>query len=140
MPIYEYYCPENHTVYQFYAKTLAQGKSTPKCPDNPKHRMIKCVSSFAVTRGGKSDETPPAGPDDGDGRMEAAMAAMEKEFAHLDENDPRGMGRMMRRMTDVQGWLAGDCISYYPNGRMSERAFYVGDKLVAEATFRLAEG
>jgi len=23
MPIYEYYCPDNHTVYQFYAKTLA---------------------------------------------------------------------------------------------------------------------
>ena len=103
MPIYEYYCPENHTVYQFYAKTLAQGKSTPKCPDNPKHRMIKCVSSFAVTRGGESDETPPAGPDDGDGRMEAAMAAMEKEFAHVDENDPRGMGRMMRRMAEMTG-------------------------------------
>jgi hypothetical protein len=33
MPIYEYYCPQNHTVYQFYAKTLAQGKTAPKCPD-----------------------------------------------------------------------------------------------------------
>ena len=24
MPIYEYYCPDNHTIYQFYAKTLAE--------------------------------------------------------------------------------------------------------------------
>ncbi len=30
MPIYEYYCPDNHTIYQFYAKTLAQGQSMPK--------------------------------------------------------------------------------------------------------------
>ena len=107
MPIYEYYCPDNHTVYQFYAKTLAQGKTIPQCPDNPKYRMVKCVSSFAVTRGGKGDETPPAeaGGDDAadDGRMEAAMSAMEKEFAHVDENDPRAMGRMMRRMAEMTG-------------------------------------
>ena len=25
MPIYEYYCPDNHTIYQFYAKSIAQG-------------------------------------------------------------------------------------------------------------------
>ena len=35
MPIYEFYCPENHRIYQFYARTLAQGRSLPKCPDNP---------------------------------------------------------------------------------------------------------
>ncbi len=107
MPIYEYYCPDNHTVYQFYAKTLAQGRTVPKCPDNPKYRMVKCVSSFAVTRGGKGDDTPPAeeagegGADDA--RMEAAMNAMEKEFANVDENDPRAMGRMMRRMVEMTG-------------------------------------
>ena len=29
MPIYEYYCPDNHKIYQFYAKTLAQGRTVP---------------------------------------------------------------------------------------------------------------
>ena len=52
MPIYEYYCPENHTIYQFYAKTLAQGKTVPKCPHNPSYRMQKLLSQFAVTSGG----------------------------------------------------------------------------------------
>ncbi len=108
MPIYEYYCPDNHTVYQFYAKTLAQGKKIPRCPDNPKFRMVKCVSSFAVTKGGKGEDAPPspeAGEAEGgdDARMEAAMNAMEKEFAHVDENDPRAMGRMMRRMAEMTG-------------------------------------
>jgi hypothetical protein len=109
MPIYEYYCPENHTVYQFYAKTLAQGRTVPPCPDNAKYTMRKLVSSFAVTSGGKSDAPPPApaGVDDGgpaeDARMEAAMGAMEREFSSVDENDPRAMGRMMRRMAELTG-------------------------------------
>ena len=31
------------------------------------------------------------------------MGAMEKEFANVDENDPRAMGRMMRRMAEISG-------------------------------------
>lgn len=109
MPIYEYYCPDNHTIYQFYAKTLAQGQTTPRCPENPKFRMQKLVSAFAVTKGGKRDEAAEAKPATGggdateDARMEAAMGAMEKEFAHVDENDPRAMARMMRKMSELTG-------------------------------------
>lgn len=106
MPIYEYYCPDNHTVYQFYAKTLAQGKTVPKCPAHPTYRMEKRVSSFAVTRGGKGEEPAEApGPGDAvdDARMEAAMGMMEREFSNVDENDPRAMGRMMRRMAEMTG-------------------------------------
>ena len=111
MPIYEYYCAEHHTIYQFFAKTLAQGKIVPKCPENPKHRLRKQVSAFAVTSGGKpADETAPgAAPDSSggasaeDARMEAAMGAMEKEFSNVDENDPRAMGRMLRRMAELSG-------------------------------------
>lgn len=109
MPIYEYYCPDNHTVYQFFAKTLAQAQTIPKCPDNPRFRMRKLVSSFAVTKGGRKDDAGeskpgPAGGDPAeDARMEAAMGAMEKEFSSVDENDPRAMARMMRRMSELTG-------------------------------------
>jgi hypothetical protein len=107
MPIYEYYCPDNHTIYQFYAKTFAQGQTVPKCPQDPKFRMQKLLSTFAVTSGGKSDDAPPPAnlgsePAD-DARMEAAMGAMESEFANLDEKDPRAMARMMRRMSELTG-------------------------------------
>ena len=109
MPIYEYYCPDNHTIYQFYAKTLAQGRTIPRCPDNPRFRLQKMVSAFAITSGGKSEEPPPAPADGGgsdpaeDARMEAAMNAMEGEFANVDENDPKAMARMMRRMSELTG-------------------------------------
>jgi hypothetical protein len=109
MPIYEYYCLDNHTIYQFYAKTLAQGQLVPPCPDDPKYRMRKLVSAFAVTKKGRSGDAPeakpaaPSGNPAEDARMEAAMGAMEKEFASVDENDPRAMGRMMRRMSELTG-------------------------------------
>lgn len=112
MPIYEYYCPDNHTIYQFYAKTLAQGQTIPRCPDNPKYRMKKVVSAFAITSAGKSDDAAekPAGSAEAgggdpaeDARMEAAMNAMEGEFANIDENDPKAMARMMRRMSELTG-------------------------------------
>jgi len=106
MPIYEFYCPNNHRIYQFYAKTLAQGRTVPKCPDNPAFPMQKMLSRFAVNTGGYGDE-PPAAPSGGenvdDARMEAAMGAMEREFSQVDENDPRAMGRMMRRMAELSG-------------------------------------
>jgi hypothetical protein len=108
MPIYEYYCPDNHRIYQFFAKTLAQGRSIPKCPDNPAYRMVKMLSAFSVG-GGKAEDSAsadaPAGPagDADDPRMEAAMSAMESEFSSVDENDPRAMGRMMRRMAELTG-------------------------------------
>jgi len=109
MPIYEYYCPNNHTIYQFYAKTLAQGASTPKCPDNPKFPLRKVVSAFAITKGGGKDENsePKPATDTGDpaedAKMEAAMNAMEGEFSNIDENDPKAMARMMRRMSELTG-------------------------------------
>jgi hypothetical protein len=108
MPIYEYYCPDNHTIYQFYAKTVAQGQTTPKCPDNPKFTLKKLVSAFAIKSGGAKDdalEQKPASAEDSpeDARLDAAMGEMEKEFASVDENDPKAMARMMRRMSELTG-------------------------------------
>lgn len=109
MPIYEYYSPDTNKIYSFFAKTLAQGKLTPRCPDNPKARMVKLLSSFAV--GGTKQRTEDGGPKTEsaagdpaeDARMEAAMGAMEREFSNVDENDPRAMARMMRRMAELSG-------------------------------------
>lgn len=110
MPIYEYYCPDNHRIYSFFAKTLAQGQTIPRCPDNPSFRMRKIISPFAVTGrtrkaegGSKGGEGPEVGNPAEDARMEAAMSAMENEFSNVDENNPRAMGRMMRRMSQLTG-------------------------------------
>ena len=115
MPIYEYYCPNNNRIYQFYAKTVAQGEITPECPDDPKYRMVKRVSGFAIggassksgAEEGAHDAESAAAPDMGDGlddpRMEAAFGQLEQEMGSIDENDPKAMGRMMRRMSELTG-------------------------------------
>lgn len=105
MPIYDFYSPDNHKVYSFYARTFAHADKTPRCPDNPKFRMERAVSRFAVT--GRAKETPdlPGGPEGDDPRMEAAFAEMEREFSGMDtENpDPRQLARMMRKMSGLTG-------------------------------------
>lgn len=105
MPIYEFYCPRNNRIYSFLARSLAYAGKTPRCPENPKWKMEKLVSGFAIT--GRAREKK-AGADEApdDPRMERMMAEMEREFSSLgdsDNPDPRVMARAMRRMAEMTG-------------------------------------
>ena len=105
MPIYEFYCPENHRIYSFFARSLAHAGKTPRCPDNPKHRMERMMSTFAVT--GRAKEKPDMlpGADLDDPRMEAAMAEMEREMSGMDDQNPnpRQLAHLMRKMSEMTG-------------------------------------
>lgn len=106
MPIYEFYCPDNNRIYSFFARSLAYAGKLPRCPDNPKFKMERLLSKFAITgRAKEKTEAHAGGPDMDDPRMEAALAEMEREFGGMDtENpDPRQLGRMMRKMTALSG-------------------------------------
>jgi hypothetical protein len=107
MPIYEFYCPENHKVYQFYARSSAHAERIPLCPDNPDFSMVKRVSAFAV---GNVEKKSAAGGEDGgadleDPKMMAAMSEMERAVSGMDEEnpDPRQMGKLMRQMAEMTG-------------------------------------
>ncbi len=56
MPIYEFYCPENHTVYSFLARRPGMANAIPRCPDGPEFTMRKLVSSFAVLGANKKSD------------------------------------------------------------------------------------
>lgn len=105
MPIYEFYCPDNHTVYQFFARSLAHREKTPRCPENGAYRMEKRVSKFAFLRGAKEASADDPFADIDDSKMEALMADMERDMAGMDESnpDPRQLGHLMKKMTDVMG-------------------------------------
>lgn len=112
MPFYEFYCPDNHTVYTFFARSTRWAGRVPRCPDpaHPGARLEKKVSRFAFT-GLARERGEDGGAEPEDPAMLQAMAAMEKEFAGLSEEnpDPRQLGRLMRRMGDLMGtgWNAG---------------------------------
>src|SRR5260370_35943533 len=71
--------------------------------------MVKQMSRFATTKGlkepgAKSDadagEEGPM-PDFDDPRMMRAMSELERDIEHLDENNPKHMAHMMRKMKDI---------------------------------------
>lgn len=103
MPIYEFYSPDTNKVYSFFARSLSQGKTVPRCPDKPGAKMERMISRFAVT--GRASEKKNDAPDCADPRMEHVMAEMEREMSGMDEGnpDPRALGRMMRKMTEATG-------------------------------------
>jgi hypothetical protein len=79
----------------------------PACPKCGNKKLEKQVSQFAMSRNLK--ESPGAGPDGGDlpgpnfddPRVARAMAEMERDMTHMDENNPRHMAHMMRKMKDL---------------------------------------
>lgn len=104
MPIYEFYSPDTHKIYAFLARGMAAREQVPSCPDGPCYRMERVMSNFAVTGRAEDKSEGDAGEED-DTRMEAAMAEMEREMAGMDEDnpDPRRMGSLMRRMSELTG-------------------------------------
>ena len=107
MPIYEFACPKCRRIFSFLSKRMNPDR-LPVCPKCGNKKMIKQVSRFAMSRklkepAAKTDSNPgePPMPDFDDPRVERAMAEMERDMEHLDENNPRHMARMMKKMKDL---------------------------------------
>jgi len=107
MPIYEFACPHCRKIYSFLSKRINPA-GTPACPKCGNKKLVKEVSRFAAPRGAKepaamteSDEGGPPMPDMDDPRMMRAMGEIEQDMAHLDENNPKHMAHMMRKMKDI---------------------------------------
>ena len=105
MPIYEYACPDCRRIFNFFSKRL-QPEKPPQCPKCGQRKMVKQMSSFAMPKGvsepsaaDATDEGPM--PDLDDPRVARAMAEMERDIEHLDENNPRHMAHMMKKMKDI---------------------------------------
>ncbi|MFY8215872.1 MAG: cytochrome C [Chthoniobacterales bacterium] len=114
MPIYEFYSPKTHTIYTFFARSMAYSGRVPTCPDDPGAPMERIASAFAITSGGQSETTSDNDGDPSlDPRMEQAMAEMEREFSSMDSDnpDPRRMAGMMRKMAALTGQKLPDAFN-----------------------------
>jgi putative FmdB family regulatory protein len=107
MPIYEFYCRACHTIYSFLART-AQDDPQPKCPRCGRQQLNRQMSRFAISKGRPEQE--PEGEEAGDPfagmdeeKMERVMEEMAGDIENVNEDDPRAMAQMMRRMFDATG-------------------------------------
>jgi putative FmdB family regulatory protein len=107
MPIYEFACPKCRKIFNFLSKRPNPDR-TPVCPKCGNRKMTKQFSSFATPRGvAEPSAAVESGPDEGaipdleDPRVMRAMSEMERDLEHLDENNPKHMAHMMKKMKAI---------------------------------------
>ena len=114
MPIYEFACPKCRVIFNFLSKRMNPDR-LPACPKCGNHKMVKQMSAFAMPRGlkepaddagGVAEDGPPM-PDLADPRIMRAMSEMQRDLEHLDENNPKHLAHMMRKMKNL---LPGDAM------------------------------
>ena len=107
MPLYEYACPKCRVIFSFLSRRLTPDR-LPVCPKCGNKKMRKQMSRFAMTRGlaepkpaAETDGPEGPMPDFDNPRVERAMMDLERDMEHLDENNPKHMAHMMRKMKDL---------------------------------------
>jgi len=110
MPIYEFACPKCQMIFNFFSARI-QPHRLPFCPKCGNKKMTKQISAFAAPRrrnqpGPSLDDPGPGGAGSGepnldDPRVARAMSEMEREMPYLDENNPKHMAHMMRKMKEI---------------------------------------
>lgn len=110
MPIYEFYCSDCHTVFNFLSRR-PRARKRPSCPRCGRPRLERRASAFAVSTGR-------AAPDDGESppgadprKLERALAGLAAEAERGAEDDPRAVADLMRRFCESGGLPPGDGMS-----------------------------
>ncbi len=105
MPIYEFYCPACHMIFNFFSRRI-NTEARPECPKCRKQKLERKPSVFAVTGRAKEpggDEDLPVDPD----KMEKAVEALAGEMDGISEDDPKQAARLMKKLTDMTGLELG---------------------------------
>jgi putative FmdB family regulatory protein len=105
MPIYEFYCEDCNTIFNFFSKSVNTTKK-PKCPVCKTKTLSRQMSAFAFTGKAKEDSDIDDLPFD-EGKMEKAMNMLAGEAENLNEDDPRQAANLMRKLTDMTGMELG---------------------------------
>jgi putative FmdB family regulatory protein len=142
MPIYEFYCENCNTIFNFFSKSINTSKK-PKCPRCKTTILERQMSAFAVT--GRAKE--PGETDDlpfDESKMEQAMSMLAGEADKINEDDPRQAANLMRKLSDMTGMRLGDgmeeALSRMERGEDPEKIeAEMGDLLENEDPFILPE-
>jgi putative FmdB family regulatory protein len=108
MPIYEFACPKCRKIYSFLSKRINPDRP-PVCPKCGHKKLTKQLSNFALTKGVKEPAAASGPGEAGDGpmpdfddpRVARVMSEMERDIEHMDENNPKHMAHMMRKMKEI---------------------------------------
>ena len=106
MPIYEFYCPECHMLFNFFSHSINTSRR-PGCPKCKRKRLQRQVSAFATTgKAGEVDDSDDLPVDES--RMEQAMETLAADAESMSEDDPRQAAELMRKFSKLTGLEFGD--------------------------------
>lgn len=106
MPIYEFYCRDCHTLFNFLSKSV-NTKKRPLCPRCKERKLERQVSAFAMP--GRAGDME--GMDDlpiDEAKMGKAITALAGEAENISEDNPRQAVELMRKFSNITGMEFSD--------------------------------
>lgn len=105
MPIYEFYCKNCNTIFNFFSRRI----KTDKQPDCPRCGCSLQKQMSVFSRVGRArEEGDDIMPDIDEAKMERALGELAHEVDSINEDDPRQMARFMRKFSEKSGMNLGD--------------------------------
>jgi putative FmdB family regulatory protein len=101
MPIYEFYCEDCNTLFNFFSSSVNTTKR-PLCPKCKQKKLKRQMSTFARLTGAKEESDLDRLPMD-EAKMEKAMNLLAREAEGISEDDPRQAANLMRKLSDAAG-------------------------------------
>ncbi|MEE9402348.1 MAG: zinc ribbon domain-containing protein [Desulfobacteria bacterium] len=101
MPIYEFYCEDCNTIFNFFSSSVNTTKR-PLCPKCKQKKLKRQMSTFARLTGAKEEGDLDDLPID-EAKMEKAMSLLAREAEGINEDDPRQAVNLMRKLSDAAG-------------------------------------
>jgi len=142
MPIYEFYCKDCNTIFNFFSSRI-NTKKVPGCPKCDKNKLSRQVSIFSYTGGDKRQTSEDDEMPFDESKMEKAMQMLASQAENIDENDPGKAADVMRNFSNMAGMELGEgmeeALKRMENGEDPEKIeAEMGDQLEGDDLFALA--
>ncbi|WP_417912507.1 FmdB family zinc ribbon protein [Candidatus Electronema sp. TJ] len=107
MPIYEFFCQDCNTVFNFFSSRINTEKR-PDCPKCGRKELNRQISAFAVIGKAKESEGEDSLAGLDETKMEHALEGLMRDAEGMNEDDPRQMAQLMRKFSDKTGIRLGE--------------------------------
>lgn len=106
MPIYEFYCSDCNTLFNFFSSRI-DTSSTPACPRCKRPELERRPARFATLKHrGEDDDDPFSSMEDAD--LDRLMGSMMSDMEEMgDGEDPRQLAQIFRKFGDAAGMEPG---------------------------------
>ena len=112
MPIYEFYCSDCHTLFNFLS-SVVDTTTLPSCPRCEKAQLERRPARFAMLKHRSEEEPDPFDQVD-DSRLEGFMDTLMEEMGDLEESeDSRQLANIFRRFGEASGLEFGPRMEEY---------------------------